>query len=60
MSSEGKDERLQVLTHPVWWQDTVMSPRQRIHRYLDEAAKKKKDRYDRTLEEHGRENLDWD
>lgn len=56
---EGQNSRLQVLTHPVWWQDTIMSPRQRIHRCVDERARKNKAFYEQLLREFGRENVDW-
>jgi hypothetical protein len=53
------DARLQVLTHPEMWQDSVMSPRQRIQRCIDGRAEGTRDWYDRLLAEHGRENIDW-
>jgi hypothetical protein len=57
---EAKDAQLQVLTHPEWWQEAVMSPKQRIRRAIDGRAAKSKRWYDRLLAEAGRENVDWE
>ena len=57
---QGSDRCLQVLTHPEWWQDAVMSPRQRLERCIDGRANKMRAWYQRTVEEHGRPNLDWE
>lgn len=51
-------QRLQVLTHPEWWQEEEMSPRQRILRCIDGRAKKTIEKYDRALREFGRENVE--
>ena len=56
---EAKDQSLQVLIHPEWWQDTVMSPKQRIDRCIEERARKNRSWYAQTLKEFGRKNLDW-
>jgi hypothetical protein len=57
---EGSDRCLQVLTHPEWWQDAVMSPRQRLDRCIQGRAEKMRAWYERTVQEHGRPNLDWE
>ncbi len=57
---EGRDERLQVLTHPEWWQHAAMSPRQRVHRCIDGRAENAKRWYDRMLREAERGNVDWE
>jgi len=54
--SEKKDARLQVLTHPGWWQDQPMPPRQRIFRAAYGRAAATMHIYDEGLEEHGRLN----
>ncbi len=54
------DERIQVLTHPEMWQDLAMSPRQRVERCIDGRARRTRERYDRLLRDHGRENIDGD
>lgn len=54
----GTDERLQVLTHPEWWQDEPMSPRRRLHYCIDGRAQRLKDRYDANLPRLGRVNVD--
>jgi hypothetical protein len=49
--------RLYALTHPEWWQDTPMAPRQRIQRCIDGRAAAAERYYDDLLERHGRLNL---
>ncbi|HEY3113541.1 MAG TPA: hypothetical protein VGJ62_07650 [Gemmatimonadaceae bacterium] len=34
------DPRLQILTHPAWWQDVPMSPMARVNRCIDGRAEK--------------------
>jgi hypothetical protein len=57
---EAKDERLQVLTHAEWWQEQVLSPRERFDRCIEGRAQKAKDWYEGVLRAAGRENPDWD
>ena len=54
---ERKDTRLQVLTHPGWWQDEPAPPRQRIFRIAYDRAKATMNLYDQTLNSNGRINL---
>ena len=54
---EGKDERLQVLTHPGWWVPQPLTPRDRISRCIDGRAAKQHKKYDSALEKIGRTNL---
>lgn len=49
--------RLQVLTHPVWWQKEVMSPRDRIKRSIDSRAVNNLRNYDSDLKSYNRENI---
>jgi hypothetical protein len=51
------DSCLQVLTHPELWQETVLSPRERVFRSIYGRANKALFEYDNVLAEHGRENL---
>jgi len=51
------DERLQVLTHPVWWVPEPMSPRQRINRCIEGRAAHTGANYDRLLALNNRENI---
>jgi hypothetical protein len=53
----GKHKKLQVLTHPAWWQEDVLSPRQRIWRCIEGRSQKTKDNYDAILSRMGRENI---
>ena len=56
--SEAHDERLQVLTHPGWWQETPMSPLQRIYLCIDRQTANMKQKYNCLLKEMGRNNVD--
>jgi hypothetical protein len=56
----GAPPRLQVLTHPEWWQPEVMSPRQRVNRAIDLRAEATRRYYDQLLKDHGRKNIDWE
>lgn len=57
---EGTDTRLQVLTHPEWWQDRPMPPRERIQRCIDGRALRTAEYYDGLLAAAGRENVGAD
>jgi hypothetical protein len=48
---------LQVLTHPGWWQDEPLYPRQRIFRSVHGRADAVMALYDDTLQAHRRDNL---
>ena len=54
--SEAKEPCLQVLTHPGWWQDKPMPPRQRIFRCAYGRAAATLRTYDTALEQYGRLN----
>lgn len=47
----------QVLTHPEWWQEHTLSPRNRISRSIDGRAQKRHGHYDESLKRLGRENV---
>ena len=51
------DPCLQVLTHPGWWQEVAMPPRQRIFRSVYGRAHATMADYDAVILAHGRENL---
>lgn len=53
----GEDARLQVLTHPEWWQDAPMPPRERIQRCIDGRALRTAEWYDGFLSRAGRQNV---
>jgi hypothetical protein len=55
----GKHNSLQVLTHPEWWQDDIMSPRERVLRCLKGRSEKNFNDYDALLKRMNRENIDW-
>jgi hypothetical protein len=50
---------LQVLTHPEYWQDAVMSPRERVERCINGRANKTRDWYASILARSGRLDVDW-
>lgn len=54
---KGADFRLQVLTHPAWWQEKPMYPRERIFRSVYGRAKFTMNSYDQGLQIHKRNNL---
>ncbi|MEI6837230.1 MAG: hypothetical protein WCK56_05460 [Alcaligenaceae bacterium] len=55
--SEALDPCVQILTHPGWWQEFPMPPRQRIFRSIYGRANATMQLYDRGLADGGRENL---
>ncbi|QDJ50214.1 hypothetical protein [Bordetella hinzii] len=55
--ARGEDHCLQVLTHPVWWVDTPMSPRERIERSVRGRAEATLRQYDNDLAAFDRKNV---
>lgn len=55
--ADATDTCLQVLTHPDWWQETAMPPRQRIFRSVYGRANAAMRLYDAGLDAHGRQNI---
>ena len=53
----AENERLQVLTHPEWWLDEPMPPRQRVQYCIDGRAAYLKARYDEGLKAINRLNV---
>ena len=53
----AQDPCLQVLTHPSWWQEKPLHPRERVFRSVYGRADATLRLYDNILETHGRENL---
>lgn len=53
----GAHERLQVLTHPEWWQEEPMSPRERILRCIDGRSRASRATYDALLTDNQRVNI---
>lgn len=50
----AEDERLHVLTHPEWWQETAMSPRERMARCIEGRAEHARRSYEDPVREWGR------
>jgi hypothetical protein len=55
--SAGRHERLQVLTHPEWWQQEPMSPRERILRCIEGRGRAAEASYDALLANNARVNV---
>ena len=55
--NEAKESCLHILTHPAWWQDDILYPRQRVYRSVYGRARAIINHYDVSVEHHGRENL---
>jgi hypothetical protein len=53
----GAHERLHVLTHPEWWQERAMSPRERILRCIAGRARAAEATYDALLADNRRVNV---
>jgi hypothetical protein len=55
---QSEDKRLQVLTHPVWWQEKAMSPKERVGRAIEGRSEKNKKQYKFLLTKFERKNID--
>lgn len=51
--------RLQVLTHPEWWQEQILSPWGRIQRCVNDRAKRNLKDYKSHLRKYKMKNIDW-
>lgn len=54
---DATDRHLQVLTHPVWWTDDVMSPAARIERCIGGRAESMRRYYREDMHHAGRTNV---
>lgn len=52
--------RLQLLTHPEWWQDGIMSPWQKIQRAIEGRKQQSLDHYRRLMKNGNMKNIDWE
>ena len=50
-------KRIQILIHPGWWQKTVMPPRKRVIRCIEERSKCTLETYDAILKKSKRKNI---
>ncbi|MBI5403563.1 MAG: hypothetical protein HY959_09180 [Ignavibacteriae bacterium] len=55
----AKENSIQILLHPEWWQDKVMSPKERVWRCIDGRASKTRDKYLAVLRKFKRNHIDW-
>lgn len=51
-------ERIQFLTHPAWWTEKVMSPKEKIWHCIDSRAEKTKKQYVSFLDQNDRKLID--
>lgn len=51
--------KVQVLTHPEWWKEKVMSPKQKAWYCIEGRAEKNKTFYTNLLKKFNRELIDW-
>jgi len=58
LNSKGK--KVQILTHPVWWQKVPMWPYERVKRCIECRAENNLRMYSELLESIGRENVKGD
>lgn len=52
--------KLQALTHPEWWTEKIMSPKEKIWRCIDKRAEKNKVFYKDSIEKYNRSVIDWE
>lgn len=57
---EASNERLQILTHPGWWQENAKSPSERIQSIISDRADEVWSGYRALLEKFNNENIDWE
>lgn len=56
---ETEEARLQILTHPNWWSEKVLSPKQKIVSCIEQRSATTYAQYEDSLALHSRENIDW-
>jgi hypothetical protein len=54
---DPESKNIYALTHPEWWQDIAMPPRDRIRRCIEGRASYCSRSYDALLQENGRQNI---
>ena len=57
--NENSYKDIQILLHPEWWQDKVMSPKERVWRCIDGRAEKTRTKYLSILKKFKRNHIDW-
>ena len=59
MLSDATDFNLHVLTHEIWWQKEIMSPKEKIQKCVDMSAKSIINTYNDALPRLNLMNIDW-
>ncbi len=49
--------KLHILTHPGWWSEFPLSPRERVKQSIETRARRTMELYDQTLRQFGRKNI---
>jgi hypothetical protein len=57
---KGIPPRLQLLTHPEWWTEELMSPWQKIQRAVDGRRSRALNYYQSLLKNGNMKNIDWE
>ncbi len=58
--ADASDFNLQVLTHEIWWQKDIMSPKEKIQKCVDLNGQTILDTYNNALERLNLINIDWE
>ena len=57
--AEADDDRLQILTHPEFWTQGIMSPKEKVQRCIDDRAHRTAMWYEENLAGIKQNNIDW-
>lgn len=53
-----ENKRLQVLTHPEWWQEKIYSPKEKVWKAIDDRAEQTREYYINLLKVNNRSNIE--
>uniref|UniRef100_UPI003A932DFD hypothetical protein n=1 Tax=Mesoflavibacter zeaxanthinifaciens TaxID=393060 RepID=UPI003A932DFD len=56
---KNENEKIQLLTHPVWWTKKIMSPKEKINDCIKKRADNNNIEYENILNFFKRNNIDW-
>ena len=55
----NEHNKIQLLTHPIWWTEEIMSPKEKVNNCIEKRANKNKIEYNNILKYFNRSNIDW-
>jgi hypothetical protein len=58
--SEATEFNLHILTHEIWWQKEIMSPKEKVQRCVDLSSQAILDTYNKALPRLNLKNIDWE